>query len=677
MSNDLAKFGIGLEFKKALAGVKKLKAEVRSLNNMQTKMNKIRRAGKSVTKNKPSSEKKSNMKHEEAVAKAINAERLKTVSAEKSLLKERVAKEKMIDNARVKQAAGKITQGSGSEGVKSFYEQQQREANDLLKKGNTERKKAQRLQEQLGAAMAKDTNKVLSAERARVKALERAKEAIENSAFMMKKGANAAERQAQANIRSSIASAKTTSSLRRAVAMEKASLRNAQKKTFLLQRMEASSKGIAGNMVSAFAIAAGGAFVTKTGQDFEAVANTMLAVSKDSKQAGENLKFAKEEAYRLGLGLKESSKGFAKLLAARGDMSLGDTKNLFSGISEMGSVLGLTAEEGGRALTAVQQMASKGVISAEELKLQLGEVMPNALQIMAQSAKDAGLAVDGTVKSMLALQQKGGLISSKVLPKFAENLRAAARNNGGLDKALLSNRISMNQMITSVQMAADTVFNSGWSEGLTDLFKSIGELFKENETFFKSFGKIAGAVFKVLAFVVRNVLNPVLSAFGSILNLITTAMSKFGDWVGIVLVYFARFTPLVGSAIKMMGGFKGVFKMLGSLAKRILLPFTLILGVLEEIAEFFAPTGKKTALGFNVDDMKMPDWMKGGGAITDVNSRRDRRMNQSMPQSKETPIIVQTEFFVGQEQFGRAAARSNAVKSEIASQIAENNSSNY
>ena len=142
-----------------------------------------------------------------------------------------------------------------------------------------------------------------------------------------------------------------------------------KRQNFLLQRMDTSSKQFAGNMVSAFAAVGAGTFILQTGGAFESVDSTMLAVSKDSKEAGENLAFVREEARRLGLSLVESSKGFAKLTAARGEVSLEDTRELFSGVSELSTLLGLTTVESGRALTAVQQMASKGKISAKNLAL--------------------------------------------------------------------------------------------------------------------------------------------------------------------------------------------------------------------------------------------------------------------------------------------------------------------
>ena len=129
-----------------------------------------------------------------------------------------------------------------------------------------------------------------------------------------------------------------------------------KRQNFLLQRMDNSSKQFAGNMVSAFAVAGAGAYILQTGGAFESVDSTMLAVSKDSKEAGENLAYVREEARRLGLSLVESSKGFAKLTAARGEVSLSDTRELFSGVSELSTLLGLTTVESGRALTAIQQI---------------------------------------------------------------------------------------------------------------------------------------------------------------------------------------------------------------------------------------------------------------------------------------------------------------------------------
>lgn len=407
-----------------------------------------------------------------------------------------------------------------------------------------------------------ELNRQARAESRRSTNLSSAKDTFQRSGLNLKGASTEQERLAQAALRESIAKAKTAKEVRLLIGMErerlrvmKQSERSMNKQSFMMQRMTSSSKQFAGNMLSAFAVAGLGVGITKVGQNFESVNNTMLAVSTNAQEAGQNFKFVRDEAYRLGLGLTESGKNFAKMLSARGKMSLEDTKSAFSGVAEMSTLLGLSAEESTRATNALQQMMSKGVVSAEELKLQMGEVLPNAIQIMAKSAKDAGLTVNGTVAEMMALQQAGGLLSDKVLPHFAKNMSMAARANGGLDKALLSNRVAMNRLMFSFQEAADIIFKSGFSEGLTELFNDMASSVVDLKPLWQALGKIIGSVLKVLSAGVKAI-TPTLVSMGVLLKDITDILgdASFTIPMGILSAYLAssfltlkKFLPLITS----------------------------------------------------------------------------------------------------------------------------------
>lgn len=218
--------------------------------------------------------------------------------------------------------------------------------------------------------------KAAKAEQRRIEALDTMRSRLKTHQLLLRKNLTKQEELTAASIKDAMANAKTAKQMRMQVQASmdrlranKANEKSMKKQNFLLQRMNNSSKQFAGNMISAFALAAGATGITRVGQDFEAVRNTMLAVSATAEESGENFKFARDEAFRLGLGLKESAKGFAKLVAARGEMSLEDTKRSFTGIAEMSTLLGLSAAESTRALNALQQMASKGVVSAKTLAL--------------------------------------------------------------------------------------------------------------------------------------------------------------------------------------------------------------------------------------------------------------------------------------------------------------------
>lgn len=149
---------------------------------------------------------------------------------------------------------------------------------------------------------------------------------------------------------------------------------------------------------------------------------------------------------------------------------------------------------------------------------------------MAKSAKDAGLTVNGTVKEMMELQMKGGLISEKVLPHFAKNMSAAARANGGLEKAMLSNRVAMNRLMFSFQEAGNIIFKSGFGDGLTELFNAMAESVVKLKPLWEALGKIIGSVFRLIAKGVKWV-TPMFISMGEVLNSITSQIGSGREYL--------------------------------------------------------------------------------------------------------------------------------------------------
>lgn len=153
-----------------------------------------------------------------------------------------------------------------------------------------------------------------------------------------------------------------------------------KQQNFLQRRMAASSREFAGNMVSAFAAAGAGVFITQTGQQFQALENTMLAVSEGSEQAGERINFVREQANRLGVSFTQVGQDYAKLLAgAQGQISESDTQELLKGILETSTVLGLSADDTNGSLRAVSQMLSKTKVTAKPLALWLVIIIEKSL----------------------------------------------------------------------------------------------------------------------------------------------------------------------------------------------------------------------------------------------------------------------------------------------------------
>lgn len=148
------------------------------------------------------------------------------------------------------------------------------------------------------------------------------------------------------------------------------------------------------------------------------VLNNRLKYSEgDSGAAGERFDYLANISNKLGLSLDSVAQGYTTIAAAsKGTNIEGETtRKTFEGISAAAATLGLTGEQTEGALLAISQMISKGKVSAEELRGQLGERLPGAFQL---AAKAMGMTT-GELDKFMA---DGKLMAEDFLPKFAEQL---------------------------------------------------------------------------------------------------------------------------------------------------------------------------------------------------------------------------------------------------------------
>lgn len=107
------------------------------------------------------------------------------------------------------------------------------------------------------------------------------------------------------------------------------------------------------------------------------------------ENAPKELARIRTEADRLGIGLQGAAEGYSRFaIAARASGATADeTFYIFSKFSEVSRVFKLGSEEQKRVFKALEQMMSKGKISAEELTQQLGDSLPGAMDKMAKAMK--------------------------------------------------------------------------------------------------------------------------------------------------------------------------------------------------------------------------------------------------------------------------------------------------
>jgi len=187
----------------------------------------------------------------------------------------------------------------------------------------------------------------------------------------------------------------------------------------------------------------------------------------------EALTFVRGVADKLGVSVQDLAQSYLKLTAAAKGTQLegAATEQIFSSLAGAMAVVGAGTQEVDQAMTAMAQIMSKGVVSAEELRGQLGDVLPGA----AQQAAQALLLTNAEFSKML---ESGDIVASEFLPKFAAQLEktlaggASRVETFGAAWARLTNQLT--EIATGPVGAGFTSFVAALTEKLGILARGAG-----------------------------------------------------------------------------------------------------------------------------------------------------------------------------------------------------------
>jgi tape measure domain-containing protein len=151
---------------------------------------------------------------------------------------------------------------------------------------------------------------------------------------------------------------------------------------------------------------------------------TLKNVSTDAREFAESERWLIELGNKYGQSINNLERSFGKFLAAsRGaGVEIDTVKDIFQGLTQAVSSFGLSSADANLAFLAVEQMMGKGVVSAEELRRQLGERIPTAMTAMARAVGEVN-GTDGTIKALQKELKAGAINSAEVMGVFVKNLR--------------------------------------------------------------------------------------------------------------------------------------------------------------------------------------------------------------------------------------------------------------
>lgn len=158
---------------------------------------------------------------------------------------------------------------------------------------------------------------------------------------------------------------------------------------------------------------------------------------------------------KFGISLDASLQGFRTLSGSTISMGLKKQLDIFKGVSAGVSAMGLSADDAKGTFLALGQMASKGKVTAEELRGQIGERIPGAFEIAAR-------AMGVTTAKLDDMMSKGEVASKDFLPKFAaemertfggaaqKNINSSAANFARYNNVLLETKVAIGEKLLPI-----------------------------------------------------------------------------------------------------------------------------------------------------------------------------------------------------------------------------------
>lgn len=180
-----------------------------------------------------------------------------------------------------------------------------------------------------------------------------------------------------------------------------------------------------------------------------------------------NQRFTRGVADVLGLDRLSSAREFAKFIAAGKDTEFTskELRDVFVGVAEASTVLGLSADETAGAINALQQMISKGTVQAEELRGQLGERLPGAFNIAAR-------AMGVTTAELGKMLEQGQITAHDLLPALAGELQRTFGPDS--KRAAQSLQAEINRLTSAWTDFKDALFQSHVGDFFLGLIKAAG-----------------------------------------------------------------------------------------------------------------------------------------------------------------------------------------------------------
>ena len=305
--------------------------------------------------------------------------------------------------------------------------------------------------------------------------------------------------------------------------------------------------------------AIGGSLIDAS-REMGAMRSRFFAITQDEKKANEELEWAFNLAQKTAMPMKALADSYSIFFAAtQKGLGTSGAREVFQDWTEVSRVLHLSEYQFERVTYALREMASKGAIYSQDLRMQIGTHVPNAIGLAQKAAEDLGITGSNWFETLQEKAKGNQQLINQFITLFSKHAKDMYADPVAMEKALKQPDAQIIRLQQQWDKLRYAMVKSGFQD---DLLKVLGKL---NDTLDKiteqsaEFYKMLKMIGKVIAIVFAwKYFRVAITAFRR-MSVMLKALTK------------GKFLPKGLSTFVKGKGLKALFKLLqGQLLRRFL-----------------------------------------------------------------------------------------------------------
>ncbi len=305
--------------------------------------------------------------------------------------------------------------------------------------------------------------------------------------------------------------------------------------------------------------AIGGSLIDAS-REMGAMRSRFFAITQDEKKANEELEWAFNLAQKTAMPMKALADSYSIFFAAtQKGLGTSGAREVFQDWTEVSRVLHLSEYQFERVTYALREMASKGAIYSQDLRMQIGTHVPNAIGLARKAAEDLGITGSNWFETLQEKAKGNQKLINQFITLFSKHAKDMYADPVAMEKALKQPDAQIIRLQQQWDKLRYAMVESGFQD---DLLKVLGKL---NDTLDKitaqsaEFYKMLKMIGKVIAIVFAwKYFRVAITAFRR-MSIMLKALTK------------GKFLPKGLSNFVKGKGLKALFKLLqGQLLRRFL-----------------------------------------------------------------------------------------------------------